>query len=65
MLKLLLLLPFVCFASESPTKPSRPVPKECKENIKEKHTKAKKNRHIVIDMHIPGAPKLMYRRLEL
>lgn len=63
MLKLLLLLPFVCFASESPMKPSRPVPKECKEKIKEEHKKAKKIRHMVIDMHIPGAPKMVYRRI--
>lgn len=66
MLKLLVLMPLLCFASEeSPMKPSKPVPKECKENIKVKHKQAKKSRHMVVDMHIPGAPKLVYRRLEV
>jgi hypothetical protein len=49
---------------EQPMKPSKPVPKQCPENIKIKHTEAKK-RHMNINMHVPGAPKLVYRRLEV
>lgn len=58
----------LCNAAEEKTKkPERPIPEqpmaEAPKDTKEKH-RAAKSRHMHIDMRIPGAPQMVYRKLE-